>query len=43
MLAQLAAYVRDGFALDGSDPAPVARAIVQGLALVGPTPGSPDG
>jgi len=43
MLAQLAVYVRDGFALDGSDPAPVARAIVQGLALVGPTPGSPDG
>jgi hypothetical protein len=25
--------LRDGFALDGSDPSPVARAIVAGLAM----------
>ena len=32
MIAQPAVHVRDGFALDGSDPSPVARAIVAGLA-----------
>lgn len=31
MIAQPAVYVHDGFALDGSDPSPVARAIVAGL------------
>ena len=31
MIAQPAVHVRDGFTLDGSDPAPVARAIVAGL------------
>jgi hypothetical protein len=33
MIAQPAVHVRDGFALDGSDMSPVARAIVAGLAL----------
>jgi Phytanoyl-CoA dioxygenase (PhyH) len=33
MLAQPAVHVPDGFALDGSDAAPVARAIVAGLEL----------
>jgi len=32
MVAQPAVHVRDGFAIDGSDPSPVARAIVAGLA-----------
>jgi hypothetical protein len=32
MIAQPGIAVPDGFALDGSDPAPVAGAIVQGLA-----------
>ena len=32
MMAQPAIAVPDGFALDGSDPSPVAQAIVQGLA-----------
>lgn len=34
MIAQPAVHVRDGFAIDGSDPSPVARAIVAGLAMV---------
>jgi hypothetical protein len=33
MVAQPAVAVPDGFALDASDPSPVAQAIVQGLAL----------
>jgi hypothetical protein len=33
MVAQPAVHVREGFALDGSDPSPVARAIVTGLDL----------
>jgi hypothetical protein len=33
MMAQPGVEVPDGFALDGSDPAPVARAIVEGLSL----------
>jgi hypothetical protein len=33
MIAQPAVSAPDGFALDGSDPSPVARAIVQGLAM----------
>jgi hypothetical protein len=32
MLAQPGVHVADGFALDGSDPSPVARAFVEGLA-----------
>jgi len=32
MMAQPAVHVADGFAIDGSDPSPVARAIVEGLA-----------
>jgi hypothetical protein len=32
MIAQPAVLVRDGFAIDGSDSSPVARAIVAGLA-----------
>ena len=35
MIAQPAVYVRDGFALDGSDPSPVAQAIMAGLAMAG--------
>jgi hypothetical protein len=35
MIAQPAVHVRDGFAIDGSDPSPVARAIVAGLAMAG--------
>jgi hypothetical protein len=35
MIAQPAVHVRDGFALDGSDPSPVARGIVAGLAMAG--------
>lgn len=33
MIAQPAVHVRDGFAIDGSDPAPVAQAIVAGLEM----------
>jgi hypothetical protein len=33
MIAQPAVHVRDGFAIDGSDPSPVARAIVAGLEM----------
>ena len=33
MMAQPAVQVRDGFVLDGSDPSPVARAIMTGLAM----------
>jgi Phytanoyl-CoA dioxygenase (PhyH) len=33
MIAQPAVHVRDGFALDGSDPSPVAQAIMAGLAM----------
>jgi hypothetical protein len=35
MIAQPAIPVRDGFTLDGSDPSPVAQAIVTGLAMAG--------
>jgi hypothetical protein len=35
MIAQPAVYVREGFILDGTDPSPVARAIVHGLELAG--------
>jgi Phytanoyl-CoA dioxygenase (PhyH) len=38
IIAQPAVHVRDGFALDGSDPSPVARAIVAGLAMAGHGP-----
>jgi hypothetical protein len=38
MIAQPAVNAPDGFALDGSDPAPVARAIVAGLELGAGTP-----
>lgn len=34
MIAQPAVQARDGFTLDGSDPSPVARAIVAGLGVV---------
>jgi hypothetical protein len=33
MLAQPAIHIRDGFNLDGSDPSPVAQAIITGLAM----------
>ena len=33
MIAQPAVHVPDGFALDGSDPSPVAQAIMTGLAM----------
>jgi hypothetical protein len=33
MIAQPAVHAREGFAIDGSDPSPVARAIVVGLAM----------
>jgi hypothetical protein len=33
MIAQPAVHVQDGFAIDGSDPSPIARAIVTGLAM----------
>jgi hypothetical protein len=33
MIAQLAVNAPDGFALDGSDPSPVARAVMKGLAM----------
>jgi len=33
MIAQPAVHVADGFAVDGTDPSPVARAIVAGLAM----------
>ena len=36
MITQPAVHVRDGFALDGSDPSPVARAITAGLAMAEP-------
>lgn len=39
MIAQPAVHVRDGFAIDGSDPSPVAEAIVAGLAMAGRLPG----
>ncbi len=32
MIAQPAVHVAAGFAVDGTDPSPVARAIVAGLA-----------
>ena len=35
VIAQPAVHVRDGFTLDGSDPSPVAAAIVAGLAMTG--------
>jgi len=35
MLGQPAVYCADGFTLDGTDPSPVARAIVEGLATAG--------
>jgi hypothetical protein len=35
MIAQPAVHVRNGFALDGSDPSPVAKAIMAGLAMAG--------
>lgn len=35
MIAQPAVTAPDGFVLDGSDPSPVARAIVEGLTLAG--------
>jgi hypothetical protein len=35
MIAQPAVHVRDGFAVDGSDPSPVAQAIMAGLTLAG--------
>jgi len=35
MLAQPAVRAADGFAVDGTDPSPVARAIVAGLAMAG--------
>jgi len=35
MIAQPAIHVRDGFTLDGSDPSPVAQAIVTGLTIAG--------
>jgi hypothetical protein len=35
MIAQPAVHAADGFAVDGSDPWPVARAIVAGLAMAG--------
>lgn len=35
MLAQPAVHAADGFAVDGTDPSPVARAIVAGLAAAG--------
>jgi hypothetical protein len=33
MIAQPAVHAQEGFAIDGSDPSPVARAIVVGLAM----------
>jgi hypothetical protein len=36
MITQPAVHVRDGFALDGPDPSPVAQAIVAGLAMAEP-------
>ena len=35
MLAQPAVHCADSFTLDGTDPSPVARAIVEGLAAAG--------
>jgi hypothetical protein len=35
MIAQPAVHVRDGFALNGTDASPVARAITAGLAMAG--------
>ena len=35
MMAQPGVHVREGFALDGSDSSPVARAIVAGLTMSG--------
>ena len=35
MIAQPAVHVADGFAVDGTDPSPVAQAIVAGLAMAG--------
>jgi hypothetical protein len=34
MIAQPAVSIPDGFVLDGSDPSPVARAIVKGLEMM---------
>ena len=36
MIAQPSVYVHDGFAVDGSDPSPVAQAIVSGLRMSSP-------
>jgi hypothetical protein len=33
MIAQPAVHAQEGFAIDGSDPSPVARSIVVGLAM----------
>jgi hypothetical protein len=38
MIAQPAAHARDGFSLDGSDPSPVAQAIVIGLTRYADSP-----
>ena len=38
MIAQPAIHVADGFAIDGTDPSPVARAIVTGLRTDGASP-----
>jgi hypothetical protein len=35
MIAQPAVHAADGFAVDGTDPSPVARAIAAGLAMAG--------
>jgi len=35
MIAQPAVHIRDGLALDGTDPSPVAKAIMAGLAMAG--------
>ena len=41
MMAQPGVEVPDGFTLDGSDPSPVAQAIVEGLARAAlPQPGN---
>lgn len=43
MIAQPAVNAPDGFALDGSDPSPVAQAIVNGLAMATETGARADG
>ncbi len=35
MVTQPAVRVRDGFALDGSDPSPMVQAIIAGREMVG--------